>query len=411
MNTVVPTILASLRQGSPMRFDRFMALALYCPGSGYYEQKPDNPGPHGDYFTSVHVGPLFAELLAFQLADWLAVLARRQPEAPLRCVEAAAHDGRLARRILEWFAQHRPDLSRRLRYVILEPSERRRAWQRKTLGPWAEQVDWPGEPADLSDPDAPTWLPLPQHSIAGVVFSNELLDAFPVRRLCWDARARQWSEWGVAWAQNRFVQVRMPDNPDHTRERLQLLTALGLEPPPEVQAILPDGFTLDISPGAVDWWRRAARSLQVGWLMTIDYGLTAEECFQPHRRAGTLRAYYRHRLVSDPLLRPGEQDLTAHVIFSALQRAGEAAGLCTVLWQRQESFLIRIAERWAAWAGGRLPWDPARLRQFHTLVHPEHLGRAFQVFVQCTPGLEDAAMPSKPESSTRTAEAPESKAR
>lgn len=371
-----------------MRFDRFMALALYCPGSGYYEQKPDNPGPRGDYFTSVHVGPLFAELLAFQLADWLAVLARRCPDAPLQCIEAAAHDGRLARQILEWFAQHRPELSRRLRYVILEPSERRRAWQRRTLEAWIEQVDWPGAPADLSDPDAPAWLPLPEHSVVGVVFSNELLDAFPVRRLCWDARTRQWSEWGVAWEQNRFVQVRMPERAEDARERHQLLAAHGLEPPPELLAVLPDGFTLDISPGALAWWRRAARSLRLGWLMTIDYGFTAEECFHPRRATGTLRAYHRHRLVSDPLLRPGEQDLTAHVVFTALQRAGEAAGLRTVLWQRQESFLIGIAERWAARAGGQLPWEPARLRQFHTLIHPEHLGRAFQVFVQCSPGLE-----------------------
>jgi SAM-dependent MidA family methyltransferase len=393
LSTVVPTILASIGQSGPIRFDRFMALALYCPGSGYYEQKPDITGRRGDFYTSVSVGPLFAELLAFQLADWLGTLAARNPNTPLQCVEAAAHDGRLARQILEWFAQHRPELAPRIQYVILEPSARRRAWQKATLGPWTPQVQWPGEPADLSA-DAPSvWLPLPERSVRGVIFSNEFLDAFPVRRFCWNAQARLWSEWGVDWDGNRFVFVRLPDDPALVQERNQILHACGLQPPPELLAVLPDGFTLDLSPAAMEWWHRAARCIQEGWLMTLDYGLRAEDCFQPHRRAGTLRGYRKHRLVPDPLANPGQQDLTAHVLFTALQKAGESAGLVTAWWQRQESFLIRVVERWIAHTQGPPAWNTTRLRQFQTLTHPEHLGRAFQVFVQCSPGLETTTAP------------------
>lgn len=361
-----------------------MARALYCPASGYYEQKPDNPGPRGDYYTSVSVGPLFAELLAFQLADWLEPLAcHASPATPICCVEAAAHDGRLARAVLEWFARHRPELATRLRYFILEPSARRRAWQQSTLRHWLHRVEWPGPPADLSDPHADPGWPLARRSIRGVIFSNELLDAFPVRRLCWNARARHWSEWGVTWNGHRFTWTLLPDTVDELRERETLLQRCGIRPPPALLEWLPDGFTVDISPTAIEWWSHAAQSLQEGWLLTFDYGLTAEECLQPHRVHGTLRAFFRHHLAPDPLDRPGQQDLTAHVIFTALEIAGEAAGLTTTLRESQARFLTRIAQRWAERHQGQLPWDASRLRQFHTLTHPDHLGRAFQVFAQC----------------------------
>ncbi|NGO40273.1 hypothetical protein G4L39_12835 [Limisphaera ngatamarikiensis] len=383
MNPVVAHILASLQPRGWLRFDQFMALALYCPGSGYYEQNPDNPGRRGDYYTSVSVGPLFAELLAFQLADWLQTLAARTgPDTTLLCVEAAAHDGRLARQILEWFAQHRPQLARRLRYLILEPSPRRRAWQQATLGPWAEQVDWPGTPTDPSHPNAPEWFPLPPRSVTGVIFANEFLDALPVRRLRWNARAGHWSEWGVTWQKGRFSWTVIPDPPEAVRERADLLRRFGIEPPPELLNLLPDGFTLDLSPAALAWWEQAAQSLVEGWLLTFDYGLSAEECLHPARATGTLRAYYRHHLAPDPLERPGEQDLTAHVAFTALERAGRAAGLTTVLRQPQGRFLSAIATRWAEQNQGHPGWDAARLRQFHTLTHPDHLGHALQAFVQ-----------------------------
>lgn len=386
MNTVVASILEALQPRGWLRFDQFMALALYCPGSGYYEQKPDNPGRRGDYYTSVSVGPLFAELLAFQLADWLQSLAARTgPDTTLHCVEAAGHDGRLAREILEWFHQNRPLLARRLRYILLEPSARRRNWQRATLGPRAACVDWPGEPAELTDPTAPVWFPLPPRSVRGVIFANELLDAFPIRRLCWNARARHWSEWGVTWQSGRFTWTLLPDPPEWVRERADLLEQLGFKLPTALLDLLPDRFTLDVSPAAVAWWQQAAQSLEEGWLVTFDYGLDAEECLHPARSRGTLRSYHRHRLAPDPLDRPGQQDLTAHVVFTALQRAGEAAGLQTVLRQPQGRFLSEIARRWAGQSCGQLPWDPARLRQFHTLTHPDHLGHALQVFVQgCT---------------------------
>jgi SAM-dependent MidA family methyltransferase len=116
--------------------------------------------------------------------------------------------------------------------------------------------------------------------------------------------------------------------------------------------------------------------------MTIDYGLNAEEFFAPQRAQGTLRAYRCHRQTDDVLADPGEQDITAHVNFSALQSAGEAARLKTELLCTQTQLLTRIAER--LWKAGGEPsaWKPEQTRQFQTLIHPDHLGRAFRVLVQ-----------------------------
>ena len=145
---------------------------------------------------------------------------------------------------------------------------------------------------------------------------------------------------------------------------------------------LPDGFILDISPAAAEWWREAAGAVFEGFLVTIDYGLTAEELFAPHRTQGTLRAYRKHQLQSDLLADPGEQDLTAHVDFSAIQSAGEAEGLATRQLVSQERFLMGVAASF--WSEAKPP-QAEETRQFQTLVHPEHLGRAFKVLVQEKP--------------------------
>src|ERR1019366_813007 len=151
--------------------------------------------------------------------------------------------------------------------------------------------------------------------------------------------------------------------------------------PPELLAALPDGYTIETCPAAEDWWREAAGILERGKLMTIDYGLIADELILPSRPRGTLRAYFRHHAGDDLLANVGEQDLTAHVNFSAIQAAGESVGLKTESLQTQSQFLTRILEK-ASKDNSLGEWTPAQARQFQTLTHPEHLGRAFRVLVQ-----------------------------
>jgi len=369
VNEVAKKITEEIRARGPISFARFMELALYCPVYGYYEREQDTPGRAGDYYTSVSVGSLFGDLLALQFAEWLEEILRLDaqtpppgaPGRPVGMIEGGAHDGQLALDVLSCFRQRRPELLARVEYWIVEPSPRRRAWQERRLLEFGPKVRWVAQLGELP------------RGLLGVLFSNELLDAMPVRRLSWDARARRWCEWGVGLDGERFAWAKMLDSP----------TAPVLPGQWErLLRALPDGFTLDTAPAAEAWWREAANVLDQGRLLTIDYGLTAEELFAPERKDGTLRAYSRHAQRADVLARPGAQDLTAHLNFSALQAAGEAVGLETETFTTQEAFLTRIAAR--VWEGKAAlgEWTPARTRQFRTLTHPQLLGRAFRVLVQ-----------------------------
>jgi SAM-dependent MidA family methyltransferase len=357
---------AEIQRTGPMPFARFMELALYDPASGYYERACETIGKRGDFFTSVSVGPLFGELLATRFSEWLSALGESSPR--LQLVEAGAHDGRLAHDILAWFARERPAQLARLDYWLLEPSPTRRAWQQKTLAAFAPQTRW-----------FASWEELTAQTpgVRGIIFSNELLDAFPVRRLGWDAAAQCWFEWAVTCDNGKFSWTRLAvgDDPATLFYPFQI--------PPELAAVLPDGFTTEVCPAASAWWRDAAKALHAGKLLTIDYGLNAEDFFRPARANGTLRAYALHRVSADLLANPGEQDLTAHVNFSALETAGEGSGLVTEARVSQAQFLTEIAAR--AWQSSPAP-DAARLRQFHTLTHPEHLGHRFSVLIQSRDG-------------------------
>lgn len=352
--TAADLIRAEIRRRGAIPFARFMELALHAPGAGYYERPGHAPGRGGDFFTSVSVGPLFGRLLAWRFARWLPA------DGPVQVVEAGAHDGRLAADVLDALARHEPALLARLTYVILEPSAARRGWQAATLAAHAGRVRWAADPAE----------PGPG-GVRGVIFSNELLDAFPVRRLRWDAAAGAWGEWGVAEAAGRFVWRRLDGS------------AAGAPPPPAgVAALLPDGFVREWSPAAEAWWARAAGALGEGRLLTFDYGADEAELLLPGREAGTLRAYARHQRGDDVLARPGAQDLTAQVDFTRIRAAGETAGLATEEYTAQGRFLTAVLARLLHEGG---PWAEDLLREargFQTLTHPGQLGAGFRVLVQ-----------------------------
>jgi SAM-dependent MidA family methyltransferase len=376
MKMPTDAIREEIRQTGAIPFARFMELALYCPETGYYESQKDTVGRHGDFITSVSAGSLFGELLAFQFAEWLAEFQISNLKSQI--IEAGAHDGKLAADILSWLQTHRPRLFSAIEYVILEPSLNRQAWQKETLKPFAPRVRWFTDFENLK-------LKTQNSKLHGVLFSNELLDAFPVHRYGWDATTKQWFEWGVALADEKFIWTKITGSlAPSDGERVGVR---GFDPssifhlPSSLLEVLPDNYTIEVSPAAENWWCTAAGILSRGRLLTIDYGFTADELFSPARPRGTLRAYHRHRVSDDLLAHAGEQDLTAHVNFSAIQQAGEEAGLKTENFCTQPQFLTRILQKAVAEKSfARL--DAKQVRQFQTLTHPEHLGRAFRVLVQ-----------------------------
>jgi SAM-dependent MidA family methyltransferase len=385
-------------------FARYMELALYCPNSGYYEREEDIVGSRGDYYTSVSVGSLLGELLALQFTDWLQDClvpeakgqppgAGREPDnngQPLRIVEAGAHSGDLAKDILGWLRQHRSSLLKNLEYWIVEPSDRRRLQQQHNLREFGSNVRWAKKMAELLSRPISESYSASSGSVRGIIFSNELLDAMPVHRLGWDAKARTWFEWGVTLQSGQFVWTRIfSGRSGHTGRLSRDSISVSFPQLPTEDRLLdrlPDGFTIEICPAAEEWWRTAATALERGKLVAIDYGLLAEEFLVPERKDGTMRGYHRHQPSGNVLAHPGEEDITAHVNFTAIRNAGEATGLITeVLWT-QARFLTCIAERiWKAEASFG-EWTPERTRQFQTLTHPEYFGRSFHVLVQSRGG-------------------------
>jgi len=356
-----------IRGRGAIPFARFMELALYAPGLGYYEQERPQVGRAGDFLTSVSVGPIFGWLLAMQFALWetSAHDGLTGPPPALQLVEAGAHDGRLAVDILDWLEARRPSLYSRLRYWVVDPSPRRRAWQRKVLTRHERIVQW-----------AATVPEVPSDGFR-IVFSNELLDAMPVHRLGWDAANSAWFEWGVSWGDEGFRWVKL------SPPTLNLEHVPGM-PPGALLPVLPDGFIVETSPAAQQWWSATAASLGRGILVTIDYGYTEEQRFSPNRTRGTLRAFQRHRAMSNLLSEPGEQDITAHVDWTTIRETGEAAGLTTIGLFKQGQFFASLGAKWQEEMSNSDELIESELTHLKELIHDDHFGRHFSILVQAT---------------------------
>jgi SAM-dependent MidA family methyltransferase len=357
MNPLALQIHREIKETGPISFVRFMELALYAPGLGYYEKQREI-GRHGDFFTSVSVGPLFGELLGFQFAQWL---DSGHSSDHLQIIEAGAHQGILAADILNWMQRWRPDLLDRLQYLLIEPSAIHRAWQEQTLQKWLPNVKWISDIAELGPEPA-----------SRIIFGNELLDAIPVHRLSWNSH--KWEECRVASENGIFTWQKADPSPELAKS----LPTIGQE----LAAVLPQGFIVEVSPAAVAWWKKAAAALGRGKLLTIDYGFTGDQWLRPERSEGALRTFSRHHAGDSLLDHPGDCDITAHVNFSAIEAAGQQAGLATEALMRQEKFLTQILAQAESRPGEFEVWTPARIKQFQTLTHPEHLGCSFRVLVQ-----------------------------
>lgn len=342
-------LAARARGDGPMGFAAFMEAALYHPRHGYYASTLRRIGRKGDFFTSVSVGPLFGMLLARRL---LAHYRDLGSPARWRVVECGAHDGTLAADVLAAIESLDSGAFSTLEYLIAEPLALLRDAQRRTLAGYGDRV------VIAADLAAHAATPLP-----GVAFGNEVLDALPCHVV--EQRGGVWTECLV----------------DHD-PRCGWFWTLGSAVCDRMAAMLP-------SPDAVaEGWRTEVRDDFAGFLaplrqvlerprmIWIDYGFSREEYHAATRNEGTLRAYRDHRVVADPLQNPGDQDLTAHVDFTALAEAAHALGGRMDVRCSQGTWLTGLARPWLADMEGNP--DAAMLRQFQTLTHPAHLGRAFQ---------------------------------
>jgi len=341
-------IVARILTEGPITFRDFMDAALYHPQHGYYRSHREKMGREGDYLTSPEVSSIFGVLLGRQLREmWQALGEPRRFDL----VEAGAGTGRLCRDILRWARSHAPAFRAALACIVVEVSDALAERQRETLADECCDVRWS---AALPD------------GIEGCLLNNELLDSFPVHRV--SVREGALLEVFVAWDGARFVEaLRPPSTP-------------ALESYFEPLGLLPgEGCLAEVNLEALEWMRRAGRALRSGFLLTLDYGFEAQELYAPWRTDGTLLCFYRHNAAGDPYARLGRQDITSHVDFTSLRKAGEESGLRTLGLVSQSEFLTRlgIAEVMAPPGEGDTDLEEyyARRRAVSELVDPEALGR------------------------------------
>jgi SAM-dependent MidA family methyltransferase len=356
--------------GGWMSFARYMELALYAPGLGYYAAGAQKFGAAGDFVTAPELSDLFGRALAVQVAE---VLAQSTPHV----IEAGAGSGRLAADLLLALEAlgHLPE-----RYDILDLSPDLIARQRNTIATAAPHLV-----------DRVCWLDTLPERFSGVLIGNEVLDAMPAHLVRWSDEDGTASERGVAiddagrfaWAE-RALPAALTDDAARVRE----FCALSADLAPGQSGDYAGDYLSELSPANRAWVSEWSERLDVGALILIDYGFPRSEYYHPQRAGGTLMCHYRHHAHGDPFYLPGLQDITVHVDFTTVAEAAFERGLSVLGYTAQSHFLLNcgildLAQR---------ETDPhRRIRDasaLNQLLSPAEMGELFKV-IAVGRGLRD----------------------
>jgi SAM-dependent MidA family methyltransferase len=299
-------------------FAEYMTWVLYHPEYGYYSRGA-GIGASGDFATSPHLCADFGETLAEQFVEMWQIMGCPQP---FQLVEMGAGQGILAGDILRYLRDRYPDFFRAIEYIVVEKSESLKTEQQHRLR--NAPIQW----CNFDELD--------KNLIVGCFFSNELVDAFPVHQFI--IQSGKLHEIYVATAPNEekieFVEVVGEPSTSKLSEYLEFS---GVD-----ITQYPEGYRSEVHLAALDWVEMVAKRLQRGYVLTIDYGYSADRYYSLGRSQGTLQCYYRHRYHDNPYVYIGNQDITAHVNFTALQRQGELLRLSTLGFTPQGLFLMAL---------------------------------------------------------------------
>ena len=334
-------------EGDWITFARYMELALYAPGLGYYAAGSRKFGEEGDFITSPEISPMFARCFALQAGQVLKSVGGD-------ILELGPGSGVFAADLFEALKEQGTLPGR---YMLLEVSPDLRQRQRELLEK--------RHPADIG---RFAWLDSLPDKIRGVVIANEVLDVIPCSMVHREGGVISESGVIVTEAGFAFEDQALPDGELARR----------------AAAVIPPGdydYLTEINFAAEALVRTIAHSLEAGLALFIDYGFSEAECYHPQRSMGTLRCHYRHRFHGDPFFMPGLQDITAHVDFSAMARAAEQGGCDVVGYTTQAYFLISCGLAVLVSSG-----DPtmtlSRLKgtsAVHRLIGPSEMGELFKV--------------------------------
>jgi SAM-dependent MidA family methyltransferase len=368
-------------------FAEYMEIVLYHPQQGYYATNVVNIGAEGDFFTSPHLGADFGELLAEQFVQMWHILGN---PTPFTLVEMGAGQGILAGDILRYLHRYHTDFFAALEYIIVEKSPGLVAEQQQRLQNFTKIQSASGQVRLRWS----TLEAIAPNSLTGCYFSNELVDALPVHQVVLrDGKLQEVyvQTFADAAGSISFAEVVGELSSPQLAEYFDWI---GID---LFTDIYPEGYRTEVNLAALDWLGTVAEQLQRGYVLTIDYGYPATRYYSPARREGTLQCYYCHTHHSDPYIHIGQQDLTAHVDFTALERWGDRHRLQKVGFTQQGLFLMALGlgDRLAALstrdgsAGGQAIQDLLQRREvLHTLINPMGLGN-FGVLVQ-SKGLTSA---------------------
>ncbi|HUK55925.1 MAG TPA: SAM-dependent methyltransferase [Nitrospiria bacterium] len=348
-------IREEIRRKGRMTFARFMEIALYDPDEGYYIAAAERIGLGGDYYTSPDVHPVFGRLLAKQIRQMETLVPGPDP---FTILEMGAGKGLLCRDILGGLKRDTPERFDRYRYAVIERSPAMVVKQKALLrdAGLTGSVVWV---SSLEDAAA-------EGSLRGCVLSNELVDAFPVHRVVGTREGLD--EIYVGLMDDRLVDTAdLPSTPD--------LPAYfdGLK------VRLTEGQRAEVNLEAARWIRAVGRTLDRGFVVTIDYGYPASELFAAHRKKGSLLCYYRHTVNDDPYGRIGRQDITSHVDFTQLARAGAESGLSVTGFTNQLNFLMSLG---IAQEMEKSDPESPEIQSVKRLLARESMGGVFKILVQ-----------------------------
>jgi SAM-dependent MidA family methyltransferase len=372
-------IVEEIRRG-PIPFSRYMEMCLYEPELGYYARPREQFGKAGDFYTSSDVHAVFGRLLARQFEEMWRVLG--SPER-IDLIELGPGRGLFAADVLDWSQKQFPEFARALRYSLVEQSEHLRARLRERLGEHiaagrariCASLEEAGAEAPLVDnatqrgPEGPLYPSDDSiRKVPIILFANEFFDALPVDIVDNRGAIR------VAEEQGRFVEQFVPPS----AEEFAYIDRYSVHPEP--------GGRVEASLAALDWMDRIAQLFRnrAGFAMFIDYGYTREEQLAGRHR-DTLMTYRQHRASASPYEAPGEQDITAHVNFTALRSRGGEQGLDDIALLTQTQLLLGIGEETQfadAFQDCKLPQERAKVAlQLRHLLSPEEMGEKFQVLL------------------------------
>jgi SAM-dependent MidA family methyltransferase len=359
MNPLEQIIIEKIRREGPVPFETFMDMALYHPAYGYYSSSESALGREGDFFTSPHLHPIFGAMIGRQLCELWQTMGK-PPEFDI--VEMGAGHGYLAKDIFNYLQNTSEGMSAFLdsaRYIIVEPYAEFEKKQRTVLGDLLEnqeRITWARSLSELKD-------------IKGCIFSNELLDAFPVHLIRMNETV---NEIFISYSDNKFIEEMQDVSSSDITNYINIFSN-GLPP----------GYKTEINLRIKKWLESVAAVLKEGFVLTIDYGYSAKEYYTDDRTGGTLLCYHKHALNDSPYRNIGQQDITAHVNFSSLKLWGDDLGLKTVGYCPQGTFLTAagidemIVELYSDSADYL-----SEISKIKRLIFPQGMGESHNVMIQ-----------------------------